>query len=115
MENNTKQDILTVKPGLENEWEEAVANNQDPYGHRVVEATIAVGNALDKGVACDEAEKACHGLGVTGFMAGCMAQWIMYFHPRGEEFQSHWNKALGGTGEEKGVINPAILIIGDQK
>lgn len=36
---------------------------------------------------------------------------ISHFHPRGEEFRVYFNKANGGTGEEKGTINPAILTI----
>ena len=51
----------------------------------------------------------------SGFSAGCTAQTIIHFSPRGEEFQKWWNKKCGGTGEENGVINPAILTIDTHK
>lgn len=111
----TDNEKLTVKPGLEPLWLKSVASNQDPYGHGVVEATCKVGAALDEGKTPEEAEKACHGLGITGFMAGCMAQWVAHFHPRGEEFRRWWNtrNQIGTEGdranESGGVLNPAIL------
>jgi len=103
------QDAITTKPGLAEEWSDAVDKNKDSYGYGVVQATVPVCKALDDGLSCEEAEKACYGLGITDFMAGCMAQWIIYFHPRGEEFKKYWNKHCGGTGDEDGVINPAII------
>lgn len=106
---------LSTKPGMESSWSRAVESNQDGYGHGVVDATVAVGAALDRGETPALAEKACHGLGITGFMAGCMASWISQFHPRGEEFRCWWNKdtAIGDEGdranESGGVLNPAVL------
>ena len=106
---------ITTKPGLEAEWEKSVMGNQDGYGHGVVDATVVVCAALDSGKSCDEARNASYGLGITGFMAGCMAQWVAYFHPRGEEFRRFWNKdnQIGDEGERAndsgGVLNPALL------
>jgi hypothetical protein len=106
---------LTVWPGLEADWDKAVAANQDSYGHGVIEATCLIGAALDAGKSPEEAEKACRGLGITGFMAGCMAEWVAKFHPRGPEFRRWWNihHQIGTEGEEAnragGVINPAIM------
>ncbi len=51
----------------------------------------------------------------SGFSAGCTAQIIIHFSPRGEEFKKWWNEYNGGTGEEEGVINPAILTIDTHK
>jgi len=45
----------------------------------------------------------------SGFSAGCTAQTIIHFSPRGEEFKKWWNKYIGGTGEEEGVLNPALV------
>jgi len=109
---------ITVKPGLEAKWAESVGNNQDGYGHGVVDATVLVCKGLDEGETPAVAHKRCYGLGITGFMAGCMAQWVSHFHPRGEEFRRWWNKdtQIGTEGdkanESGGVLNPAILNIG---
>lgn len=118
MKDNEK---LTVKPGLEEAWEKSVAKNQDIYGHGVVEATSLVGAALDdQATSPEQAMKACYDLGLTGFMAGCMAGWIAHFHPRGEEFRRWWNKdnQIGTEGdkanESGGVLNPALLSVSPQ-
>ncbi len=109
---------ITTKPGLESSWEESVMKNQDGYGHGVVDATVAVCKALDEGKSPAEAEKACHGLGITGFMAGCMASWVSHYHPRGDEFRRHWNKEVqidtegDRANESGGVLNPAVLSTG---
>jgi hypothetical protein len=50
--------------------------------------------------------------GHSGYTAGCTANAVAHFSPRGEEFRVFWNKRCGGTGTEKGTINPAILTIG---
>jgi len=109
---------LTVKEGMEQEWVEVVNNNRDDYGYGVVKATVAVGKALDLGKTCEQSEKEMNGFGITGFMAGCVAQWIAYFHPRGDEFRKWWNvkQQVSHEGEEanksNGVLNPAILTVG---
>lgn len=112
---------LTTKPGSEADWEKCVKANQDPYGHAVIEAASLVGKALDEGRTPEEAMKACYGLGITGFMAGCMASMIAQLHPRGDEFRRHWNikhqiRDEGERANEKpnAVLNPAILTTGNQ-
>ncbi len=75
-------------------------------------AGASVGKLLDEGKTCEEAEKGMNGHDLTGYMAGAVASAITHFHPRGEEFKKFWNKGYGGTGEEEGTINPAILTIG---
>jgi hypothetical protein len=32
-------------------------------------------------------------------------------HDKGKEFNNAWNKHCGGSGQEKGTINPAIITI----
>jgi len=109
---------LTVKDGMEAEWEESVNKNRDSYGYGVVLATSLVGKALDEGKSPEEADNASDGIGITGFMAGCVAHWIAHYHPRGEEFRRWWNKAMQihdegeKANESGGVLNPALLNIG---
>jgi len=117
---------MKVKEGLEKEWEDAKAKNSDPYGHAVVIITEKIGRLLDEGLTPEDAEK--YGIkdsGITGFQAGCMAQWIAYFHPRGEEFRRRWNLSnqINNEGElankrcsrwpklQGTVLNPALLTI----
>lgn len=45
--------------------------------------------------------------GITGFMAGCVAQMVIECHERGDEFRKIWN----GEYKGKGVVNPALLTI----
>jgi hypothetical protein len=114
----TQEEKITTKPGLEKEWNKTVNKNQDSYGHAVVEMTVKLCKALDEDNSPEEAEEiAIKDSDITGFMAGCMAQWVSYFHPRGEEFRKHWNKKVGGvTGQEnsEGVLNPALISIKNQ-
>ena len=49
--------------------------------------------------------------GITGFMAGCIAQMITKCHSRGEEFKKKWNESYGVKDEKKGAINPALVTI----
>jgi len=54
--------------------------------------------------------------GLTGFMAGCVAEIISKVHSRGEEFRKKWNKDYG-VDEKKakgGIVNPAIMTISDK-
>lgn len=89
----SEQEQLTVRPGLEAEWEEAVEANQDFYGHTIVEATVVCGKALDEGKSCEEAPSISAKAegSISGLQAGAMASWIHHFHPRGEEFRQWWN------------------------
>jgi len=110
-----KNEKMTVKDGLEEKYKSYVEVNQDSYGHGVVVAGSAVGKLLDEGKTPEEAEEGMNGKNLTGFMAGAVAGVINYFHPRGEEFNKWWNKDNGGTGEEKGTINPAILTVKEKE
>ena len=55
--------------------------------------------------------------GITGFMAGCVAQMVSQCHSRGEEFRKQWNldNRINNEGEKAnesgGVLNPALLNI----
>jgi len=104
------EETMTVKPGLEQEYENYVDKNQDSYGNGVILAGHLVGQALDEGKTCEESENAMHGFGITGFMAGCVASSIKHFHPRGDEFNEYWNNQFGSSSKD-GTVNPAILTI----
>jgi len=103
---------ITVKKGLEKEWQEAVNKNKDEYGKAVIKVIEKVCIELDKGKSPQEAEAiGIKDSDITGYQAGIMASMINYFHPRGDEFKKYFNKECGGTGKEKGTINPAIMTI----
>lgn len=103
-----------IKPELKEEWMKCAGNNCcDGYSFGVVLATIKVFEALDAGKTPKEADESMHGLGISGFMAGCVAGWVSKFHERGEEFRQYWNKEWGVTDEQAGptgVVNPAVLV-----
>ena len=103
---------ITTKEGLEFGWVKSVEQNDDPYGRAVIKVIAKVCECLDKGLTPKEAEdEGIKDSGITGYQAGVMASMISHFHPRGEEFKKYFNKQCGGTGEEKGTINPAILTV----
>lgn len=103
-------------------WNDQVKNNTDPYGKAVVDTAREVMRLLDENtndfnchqIVCD-ADKNIKAGGITGFMAGCVAQIVSQLHSRGEEFHRKWNldNQIGSEGEKAnekgGVLNPALL------
>ncbi len=62
---------------------------------------------------CD-ADKAIKAGGITGFMAGCVAEMVSVCHSRGDEFRKAWNADYGVSDDpskKKGVVNPALMTI----
>ncbi len=99
---------MEIVKGKEKEYKKYVKmNSKNSYSSGVIKATEIVGNALDKGKSPKEAMDGDLG-GITGFMAGCLAQAITRFHPRGKEFKKWWNESYG-VKDAKGVVNPAIV------
>ena len=110
-------------------WDSWVKANKDPYGKCCVDVAREVMELLDDGKHEDfdpnkiiteaenkliEEKKMREEDGITGFMAGCIAQMISKCHSRGEEFRKKWNEdnAITEKGKNsKGVINPALLKI----
>jgi len=108
-------------------WEKA---NDDPYGKACVDVARQVMKILDDNpgdfdthkIVC-QADKEVKAGGITGFMAGCVAQMVSKCHSRGEEFRRKWNNdnsIQDGGGEKankkKGaVINPALITISKRK
>lgn len=98
-------------------WEE---NNKDAYGKCCVDVAREVMNILDKNKDFDphqiinDADDNIDAGGITGFMAGMVANMVSQCHSRGEEFRKAWNGDVGKhTGQEdsKGVLNPAVMTI----
>jgi hypothetical protein len=115
---------MKIKEGLEEKYKKFTTLTEDPdydpnekegneYAQAIVDAAERVGVALDEGKTPEEAIEALKGGDLTGYMAGVATQLVVQFNPRGEELKPAWNKHCGGTGEEKGTINPALITIKD--
>lgn len=98
------------------EWDKYVKINKDPYGKACIDTARRVMEILDK-----EKEFNCREIisrasdevktgGLTGCMAGIIAEAIWQYHSRGEEFRKKWNKDYGVKSKD-GIVNPAILTI----
>lgn len=113
---------MKIKQGLEETYKKYTTitpDQNDPigneYAQEIVNTAERVGNALDEGKSPEEAEKECHGHDLTGNMVGMAMEVVVKFNPRGDEMKVWWNKHCGGTGEEKGTINPAIITFKDKE
>lgn len=108
-----------VKPDLAEEWRGyAAKNTNDGYSGAVIEATVAGLRALADGKTPAESEKECTAA-ETGFQMGCVAKGLSHFAPRGDEFRAYWNRQYMSESDAAkadasgGVVNPAILTIGN--
>lgn len=96
-------------------WNEWVNKNEDSYGKACVDTARRVMEILDKEQEFDTHEIICRAdkevgaKGLTGFMAGAVAQMVVECHSRGEEFQQKWNTTFGYKGT--GIVNPAIVTV----
>jgi len=103
-------------------WAEWEKNNQDPYGKACVDVARRVMELLDEdetplhngyypemhtahGLIC-KADDDINAGGITGFMAGYVAQMVTKCYERGEEFRRSLNDE---EYEGDGVMNPALL------
>jgi len=103
-------------------WNEWVEKNKDPYGKACVDVARRVMKLLDEdstplhngyhpdvhtahGLIC-KADDDIKAGGITGFMAGCVAQMVVECHERGEEFRKSHN---GEDYSGEGVVNHALL------
>lgn len=106
------------------DWDNWVNKNTDPYGKACVDVAREVMRLLDEQqefdthkIICDADDNIKAG-GITGFMAGCVAQIVSQCHSRGEEFRKKWNtdNQIDDEGDKanegKGVLNPALLNLG---
>ena len=107
-------------------WKSYEAKNTDSYGKCCVDVARRVMEILDEdltplrngyhpdihtphGIIC-KADDDIDAGGITGFMAGCVAQMVSACHVRGEEFRIIHN----GEHKGDGVVNHAILTINTQ-
>ena len=114
-------------------WNVYVKTNTDPYGKCCVDVARRVMELLEEdltplhegyhpdintphGLIC-KADTDIDGGGITGFMAGCVAQMVAKCHERGDEFRRVWNKEnqINDEGdkanESGGVLNPALVTV----
>jgi hypothetical protein len=107
-------------------WNSYVTKNQDPYGKCCVDVARRIMEILDKDptpleipgngsqygdksafkIICNANDDIKAG-GITGFMAGCVAQMVVECHSRGEEFRKSHNWDIKGDG----VVNRALATI----
>lgn len=99
-------------------WEDA--NQDSGYSQCCVDVARKVMEYMDEDSDPIDASELVHRAnreldsGITGFMAGAVAQMVSTCHTRGEEFRKSWNKSqqVGTEGEDtEGVINPALVTI----
>jgi hypothetical protein len=105
-------------------WNQYVTQNTDPYGGCCVNVARRVMELLDElpavmkhgyapdlatphGLIC-KADKDIEAGGISGFMAGAVAEMVSVCHKRGEEFRKAWNN---DPEDRPGVMNPALLNI----
>lgn len=108
-------------------WRDCVEKNKDAYGKCCVDVAREVMRLLDEStdpikthdIICKADDNIKSG-GITGFMAGCVAQMVSQCHSRGEDFRRLWNtdNQIQDEGdkanESGGVLNPAVLNIGEK-
>ena len=108
---------MKIKEGLEEKYAKYISNPDgaplDEYAQEIVNTAERVGAALDEGKTPEEAHEQVKGHGLTGYMVGHAMMMVVDFNPRGDEMRGWWNKFCGGTGDEKGTINPAIVTLRD--
>jgi len=109
------------------EWQQIVETNKDDYGKACIDVAKEAMKLLSKditplhagyypdrhtphGIIC-LANRNTHTGGILGFMAGYVAQMIVKFHDRGEEFRVIWN----GNKETSGVTNLALATVISKK
>lgn len=80
------------------------------YVMAILLGTEMIGEAMDEGLTPEEAFKELtEGLkGLTGYMVGAIAETVVKFHPKGEEFRAWWN-AKHGVKSDEGTVNPALV------
>ena len=105
-------------------WNDYVEKNQDPYGGACVKVARKVMEMLDRdstplhngyhpdahtahGMIC-KADDDIKAGGLSGFMAGCVAQMVVNCHERRDEFRKSHN---GESYDGDGVVNHALMTI----
>lgn len=103
--------LAFIKEEDAEEWMQCVdKNTNDAYSGCIMEATLLCLKKLHEGATCEEVENVYVEMGLTGYMAGAVSSMLVHFSVRGTEFRQYWNKKFCISEEEKGVVNPAILV-----
>jgi hypothetical protein len=108
------------------DWKSWEIANTDPYGKACIDVARKVIELLEEdstplhvgyypdintphGLIC-KADKDINAGGITGAMAGFVAQMVSHCSERGDEFKKIWNTPYNYEGDK--VINPAFLSVG---
>jgi hypothetical protein len=105
-------------------WKRYEEANDDEYGRCCVDVARRAMEILDNEKPFSPSNiisRASRELnaGISGFMAGAVAEMISRCHERGEEFRQLWNEENQISAEEErandrgGVLNPALISIHD--
>ncbi len=115
---------MKIKSGMEEKYQEAYNKNLDPYGHGVYTFAERWAELIERDIdECDgvtnsvianfqKRESQADTEGITGFMYGSAVNILSHYWEYGEFLRRWHNKEYGYEGE--GVVNPAILVIGDK-
>ena len=110
-------------------WDKWVENNKDPYGKAVVDYAERWSNMMEEAMSKGEkleqcAERTSHEAdteGITGFMYGAAVQVLVTSWEYGEQLRRWHNLKTQIKDEDEkanesgGVLNPAILCIGEKE
>lgn len=110
-------------------WNKWVESNKDPYGNAVVEYAERWANMMEEAMSKGETLEQCAERtsndadteGITGFMYGAAVQVLVTSWEHGEQLRRWHNlqtqiKDEGEKANETGgVLNPAILCIGEKE
>ena len=113
---------MKIETGKEKEFEHYVEiNSKDFYSLGVVNYVKRWAELMEKEIEngarvadiADRTSYAADTEGITGYMYGCAVSTLAYFWEYGEELRKWHNKEYNYDGE--GVVNPAIVMVGEQK
>lgn len=101
-------------------WEQWVENNTDPYGKAVIDYAERWANLMEERIENGETVADCAKEtsneadidGITGFMYGASVGVLATSWAWGEELR-RWHNADYGQPNAQGVVNPAIITIGE--
>lgn len=115
---------MKIKPELQAKFDKFVAfHNQEKYDKMVVDYGRSWANLMEKhlsegmelsAIFMQDSFTADH-WGITGAMNGFAAGMLSRFWIHGDEFRKLYNREMGGTGEEKGAVNPAFVTLGKKE
>jgi len=117
---------MKIKEGKEQNWKEWQECNTDMYGGQCIsfakkwaaamEIEMELGKKLE-----DVADKTCSDIdkqlgqwGLTGFMYGMVVAVLADVWEHGERLKK-WHNTKHGQPDAKGTVNPAILVLKEEK